>query len=111
MLTDAKEAHLVANVGELLQQMRDAGYWIHSRIMEAARLKERLVLLALKQTLQPRAARFFIHDTYAGLPGRGGHRAVERAMAFQRRVASPDAPQSGWLLKTDVRHFYPGKGG
>ena len=36
LLTDAKEAHLVANVGELLQQMRGAGYWIHSRIMEAA---------------------------------------------------------------------------
>ena len=36
LLTDAKEAHLVANVGELLQQMRGAVYWIHSRIMEAA---------------------------------------------------------------------------
>jgi len=40
------------------------------------RLKDRLVLLALKQALQPRAERFFIHDTYAGLPGRGGHRAA-----------------------------------
>ena len=36
LLTDAKEAQLVPNVGELLQQMRGAGYWIHSRIMEAA---------------------------------------------------------------------------
>ena len=33
---DAKEAQLVPNGGELLQQMRGAGYWIHDRIMEAA---------------------------------------------------------------------------
>jgi RNA-directed DNA polymerase len=71
------------------------------------RLIDRLVLLALKQTLQPRVERFFIHDTYAGRPGRGVQSAVERAMTFQRRVASPDKPQSGWLLKADVRHFYP----
>ena len=71
------------------------------------RLKDRLVLLALQQTLQPRAERFFIYDTYAGLPGRGVHRAVERAMAFQRRVAPPHQPQSGWLLKADIQHFYP----
>jgi predicted nucleic acid-binding protein len=36
LLTDAKEAHLVSSVGELLQQMRGAGYWIHDKIMEAA---------------------------------------------------------------------------
>ena len=40
------------------------------------RLKDRLVLLALRQTLQPRAERFFACDAYAGLPGRGGHRAA-----------------------------------
>jgi predicted nucleic acid-binding protein len=35
-LTDAKEAQLVPSVGELLQQMRGAGYWIHDTIVEAA---------------------------------------------------------------------------
>ena len=36
LLTDAKEAQLVPSVGELLRQMRGAGYWIHDTIMEAA---------------------------------------------------------------------------
>jgi RNA-directed DNA polymerase len=27
-------------------------------------------------------------------------------MTFQRRVAAPEGPQFGWLLKFDVRHFY-----
>jgi predicted nucleic acid-binding protein len=36
LLTDAKEAQLVPSVGELLQQMRGAGYWIHDTIVEAA---------------------------------------------------------------------------
>ena len=40
------------------------------------RLKDRLVPPALKQAPQPRAERFFTHDSYAGLPGRGGHRAA-----------------------------------
>jgi len=40
------------------------------------RLKDRLVPPALKQALQPRAERFFICDTYAGLTGRGGQRAA-----------------------------------
>ena len=40
------------------------------------RLKDRLLPLALKQALQPRAERCFTCDTYAGLPGRDGHRAA-----------------------------------
>lgn len=70
-------------------------------------LTDRLVLIALKQALQPRVERFFIYDTYAGRPGRGVQSAIERAMEFQRRVAPPGKPHSGWLLKADVRHFYP----
>ena len=66
-----------------------------------------MVLRALKQALLPRLEPSFIHDTYAGLPERGVHRAVERAMKFQRRVAMPTAPRSGWFLKTDVQNFYP----
>jgi hypothetical protein len=43
-------------------------------------------------TLQPRAERFFIHDIYAGLPGRGVHRAVERAPAFHAASRRPTGP-------------------
>jgi RNA-directed DNA polymerase len=71
------------------------------------RLEDRVVLRALKQALLPRLEPSFIYDTYAGLPGRGVHRAVARVMAFQRRVAPPSTPRSGWILKADVRHFYP----
>jgi len=70
-------------------------------------LEDRLVLRALKQVLLPHLERSFIHDTYAGLPGRGVHRAVSRVMAFQRRVAPPSRPRSGWILKADVKNFYP----
>ena len=70
-------------------------------------LEDRLVLRALKQMLLLRLERSFIHDTYAGLPGRGVHRAVSRVMAFQRRVAPPSRPRSAWILKADVQNFYP----
>ena len=70
-------------------------------------LEDRLVLRALKQVLLPHLERSFIHDTYAGLPGRGVHRAVTRVMAFQRRVSPPDRPRAGWILKADVQNFYP----
>jgi retron-type reverse transcriptase len=70
-------------------------------------LEDRMVLRALKQVLSPRLERSFVCDTYAGLPGRGVHRAVARVMAFQRRVTPPSAPRSGWILKADVRSFYP----
>jgi len=46
------------------------------RKIPVPRLKDRLVPPALKQAPQPRAERFFTHDSYAGLPGRGGHRAA-----------------------------------
>jgi RNA-directed DNA polymerase len=70
-------------------------------------LEDRLVLRAVKQVLLPCLEPSFIYDTYAGLPDRGVHRAVARVMAFQRRVAPPSDPRSGWILKTDVQHFYP----
>lgn len=70
-------------------------------------LKDRLVLRALKQVLLPRMERSFIYDTYSGIVGRGVHRAVTRVMDFQRRVAPPRQPRSGWILKADVRNFYP----
>lgn len=35
LLTNAKQAHLVSSVKELLQQMRAAGYWIHEKIIAA----------------------------------------------------------------------------
>jgi predicted nucleic acid-binding protein len=36
LLTEAKEAHLISSVKEMLQQMKSAGYWIHDKIIEAA---------------------------------------------------------------------------
>jgi hypothetical protein len=86
---------------------------LKGRLSESARLsfgwqmEDRLVLRALKQALLPRLEPSLSYDTYTGLPGRGVHRAVARVMAFQRRVASPIAPRSGWFLKADVQHFYP----
>ncbi len=70
-------------------------------------LKDRLVALAIKQALLSYLEPSFIYDTYAGVPSRGFHRAVKRVMDFQRRVALPQYPCSGWILKADIKDFYP----
>lgn len=70
-------------------------------------LNDRLVALATRRTLLKELIPSFIYDTYAGIPLRGVHRAVKRAMGFQRRVASPENPRCGWVLKADVKDFYP----
>lgn len=70
-------------------------------------LGDRLVALAARKTLLNKLLPSFIYDTYAGIPLRGMHRAVKRVMEFQRRVTSPQNPCSGWILKLDVKDFYP----
>ena len=70
-------------------------------------LKDRLVALATRKALLSKLLPSFIYDTYAGIPSRGVHRAVKRVMEFQRRTASPQNPRSGWILKLDVKDFYP----
>ncbi|MBL7130459.1 MAG: group II intron reverse transcriptase domain-containing protein [Candidatus Omnitrophica bacterium] len=70
-------------------------------------LKDRLVALAARKALLSKLLPSFIYDTYAGIPSRGVHRAVKRVMEFQRRTASPQNPRSGWILKLDVKDFYP----
>jgi RNA-directed DNA polymerase len=70
-------------------------------------LKDRLVALTVSKALLNRLLPCFIYDSYAGIPLRGMHRAVKRVMEFQRRVALPQNPHSGWILKLDVKDFYP----
>jgi len=70
-------------------------------------LKDRLVALAARKALLNKILPSFIYDTYAGIPLRGVHKAVKRVMEFQRRVVLPQNSRSGWILKLDVKDFYP----
>ncbi len=36
LLIDAKRANLLPNIGALIQQMREQGYWIHESIVQVA---------------------------------------------------------------------------
>jgi hypothetical protein len=60
---------------------------------------DRIVHHALMNIMGPRWTRIFIRDSYACIPGRGLHAASRRAMEFARR--------NKYVLKCDIRKFYP----
>ncbi|MDR1337803.1 MAG: RNA-directed DNA polymerase [Rickettsiales bacterium] len=60
---------------------------------------DRIVHHAIMNILAPIWRREFIRDSYACIPGRGLHAASARAMDFARK--------SEFVLKCDIRKFYP----
>ena len=54
---------------------------------------------ALVRVLEPLWERSFIHHSYACRKEKGTHRALEACSRFARRYA--------WVLRADVRKFYP----
>ncbi len=69
------------------------------RVISAAPYRDRVVHHALVQVLEPLWERSFIHHSYACRRGKGTHRALEACSHFARRHA--------WVLRADVRKFYP----
>ena len=87
------------------QTWRPGGYTeflIHEpklRMISAAPYPDRIVHHALTQVLTPIFEPTFISDSYACRVGRGTHAAVRRARHFSR--------QFPWVLKADIRKFFP----
>ena len=69
------------------------------RMISAAPFRDRIVHHALCNVIEPVFDRGFIHDSYASRVGRGTHAAIHRYQQFAR--------SSAWVLKCDVRQFFP----
>lgn len=76
-------------------------YVLHpkKRLISAAPYRDRVVHHAVMNVLEPVFDRRMIHDSYACRPGKGSHRAVRRASEFAR--------QSAFVLRFDVKKFFP----
>lgn len=60
---------------------------------------DHIVHHALINILGPIWQKFFIHDSYACIPGRGLHAASQKTMEFVRK--------NKYVLQCDIRKFYP----
>lgn len=69
------------------------------RLISAAPFCDRVVHHALCAVINPIWERRFIHDTYANRPGKGTHKALDRAQHFAR--GHP------YVLQCDVHQFFP----
>lgn len=91
------------------KEFRNGAYRIF-RLMERGKQRtiyalpfypDRILHHAVVQVLAPIWIKGFIRDTYASIPGRGIHDAVDRVKAAVRQC-------DGWYaLKADIRQFYP----
>lgn len=69
------------------------------RLISAAPFRDRVVHHALCAVTDPIWEARFIHDTYACRPGKGTHRAVDRAQQFARGHR--------YVLQCDIHQFFP----
>ena len=69
------------------------------RLISAAPYRDRVIHHALCNVLEPIFERSFIFDSYASRSGKGTHSAVDRYTEF--------AQQNRYVLKCDVRKFFP----
>lgn len=74
-------------------------YDTKARMISAAPFRDRIVHHALCNVIEPIFERCFIHDSYASRSGKGTHLAIRRYQQFAR--------QNAWVLKCDVRQFFP----
>jgi len=106
------EYHLETRLFEIRDELAAGEYawgpfhrfWVNDpkrREIRAAPFRDRVVHHALFNVLDPIFRRGFIADSYACIPGRGTHRAVERYRAFVRARAG-----RGYRLQGDVKRYF-----
>jgi len=106
------EYHLETRLWEIRDQLEAGEYawgpfhrfWVRDpkrREIRAAPFRDRVVHHALFNVLDPIFQRGFIADSYACIPGRGTHRAVERYRAFVRARAG-----RGYRVQGDVKRYF-----
>lgn len=112
----AFEERLERNVMDLYHELIDGSYrpgrsicFIaqHPKVREiwAADFRDRIVHHLLYNRVADRFHRAFIHDSYACIPGKGAHRAVDRAEHFARSLTQ-NYSTPGYVLKMDVANFF-----
>ncbi len=100
------EERLLVLQRELSQQSykhgRYRGFTVHEpkqRLILAAPVRDRIVHHALADVVAPHFDRGFIFDSYACRPGKGAHRALDRAQRFLQA--------NRFSMHLDVRKFFP----
>jgi hypothetical protein len=108
----AFEYHLETRLWEIHDELEDGAYgwgpfhrfWVRDpkrREIRAAPFRDRVVHHALFNVLDPIFQRGFIADSYACIPGRGTHLAVERYRAFVRARLG-----RGYRVQGDVTRYF-----
>lgn len=69
--------------------------------------RDRIIQQALLQVIEPVFEKSFIFDSYAFRIGKGSHFALERFDKFKRKVSPRKFPNSGHILKADIKNYYP----
>jgi len=69
------------------------------RIVAAAPFRDRVVHHALVRVLEPIIDKRFVEDSFACRKGRGTHAGMRRALEHARRHP--------WVLKADIRRYFP----
>lgn len=69
--------------------------------------RDRIVQQALLQAIEPVFEKSFIFDSYAFRIGKGTHSALERFDEFKRKASPRRFPNSGHILKADIKNYYP----
>ncbi len=106
------EYHLETRLWEIRDELEAGSYawgrlrsfWVRDpkrREIRAAPFRDRVVHHALFSVLDPIFRRGFIADSYACIPGRGTHHAVQRYRAFVRVRAG-----RGYRVQGDIRHYF-----
>jgi retron-type reverse transcriptase len=104
------EFHLERELLRLQRELADGSYrpgpftthWIRrpkSRLISAAPYRDRVVLHAILNVLEPILDRHFHPDSYACRKGKGSHAAARRLQGLMRRHR--------YTLQCDVRKFFP----
>jgi len=110
------EERLERNLMQLLHELRNGEYQIgtsecfvvtHPKVREvwAADFRDRVVHHLLYRRISPHFHARFISDTYACIPERGTHKAVDRVEKMLRS-ASQDRKDAVWYLKCDIANFF-----
>jgi len=77
------------------------------RIISCPSFRDRVIQQALLQVIRPIFENSFIYDSYAFRAGKGTHLALKRFDSFKRKAAPGRFPNAGFILKADIRNYYP----
>lgn len=77
------------------------------RIISCPSFRDRVAQQALLQVIGKVFEGSFIYDSYAFRIGKGTHSAIRRFDSFKRKAAPARFPNAGFILKADIRDYYP----